>query len=78
MSTNYIKNSKFPPDLKLADVTPCYKKKLKSSKGNYRPISIFLNVSKTYERCVYNQIQQHFDNILNKYQCGFRKGGVKV
>ena len=47
--------------------------KRKSSKGNDRPITIFLNVSKTYERCIYNQIKQHFDSILNKYHCGFCK-----
>ena len=29
MSTNCIKNSKFPSDLKLANVTPCYKKKIR-------------------------------------------------
>ena len=27
-----------------------------------------------YERCLYNQLQQYFDNILCKYQYGFRKG----
>ena len=29
------------------------------------------NVSKINEKCVYNQMQQHFDNVLSKYQCGF-------
>ena len=32
------------------------------------------NVSKTYNRCLYNQKQQYLGNILSKYQCGFRKG----
>ena len=35
-----IKNSKFSSDLQLVDVTPCYKNKSKTSKDNYRPISI--------------------------------------
>ena len=52
-----ISNSKFPSDVKLADVTPCYKKKSRTSKGNYRPASILPNVSKKYERCIYNQMQ---------------------
>ena len=27
-----------------------------------------------YERCFCNQIQTYSDDILSKYQCGFRKG----
>ena len=64
----------FPDDLKLADVTPAYKKKSKTSKDNYRPVSILSNISKVYERCIYDQIQNYFDQILSKFQCGFRKG----
>ena len=33
---------------------------------------MLLNVSKIYERYIYNQMQQYFGNILSKYQCGFR------
>ena len=48
---------KFPSDLRLADVTPCYKKKSKISKGNFTSVSILPNVSEIYERCIYNQMQ---------------------
>ena len=68
-----IENSILPSDLKFADVTPVFKKKSKTSKDNYRPISILPNISKIYERCIYNQMQTYFDN-LSKYQYGFRKG----
>ena len=64
----------FPSDLKIADVTTAYKKKSKYSKDNYRPVSILSNISKRYERCIYDQIEKYFDDILSKYQCGFRKG----
>ena len=64
----------FPPDLKLADVTPVYKNKSKNSKDNYRPVSILCNISKIYERCLYDQIQVFFYSILSKYQCGFGRG----
>ena len=50
-----------------------FQKKSKTSKDN-RPISILPNVSKIYERCLYNQMQTYFDNLLSKYQCGFCKG----
>ena len=71
----YIENSIFPPDLRFASVTPASKKKSKTSKDNYRPISILPNISKIYERCLYNQTQTYFDNLLSKYQCnvGFAK-----
>ena len=60
-------NSIFPSYLKVADVTPAFKKKSKTSKDNYRPISILFNISKIYERCIYNQMQTYFDNLLSKY-----------
>ena len=69
-----MENSIFSSDLKVANVTPAFKKKSKTSKDNYRPISILPNISKIYERCLYNQMQTYFDNLLSKYQCGFRKG----
>ena len=72
---NYcIENSNFPSDLKSADVTQAYKKKSKTSKDNYRPISILSNISKVYERRIYEQLQSYFEKILSPYQCGFRKG----
>ena len=72
---NYcLEQSLFPHDLKLVDVAPGYKKISKASKDNYRPVSILSNMSKVYERCIYDQIQAYFDKILSKYQCGFRKG----
>ena len=68
-----IENSIFPSDLKVADVTPAFRKKSKTSKDNYRPISILPNVSKIYGRCLYNQMQTYFDNASPKYRCGLRK-----
>ena len=62
-----ISKSMFPPDLKLADVTPVYKSKSKNYKDNYRPVSILSNISKIYERCLYDQIQVFFESILSKY-----------
>ena len=54
-------------------MNPAFKKKSKTSKDNYRAISILPNISKIYERCLYNQMQT-YDNLLSKYQCGFRRG----
>ena len=64
----------FPTSIKYTDVIPIHKKDDKTDKENYRPISIFPNLSKVYERLMYNQIYPYFDTLLSKFQCGFRKG----
>ena len=51
-----ISKSIFPSDLKLADVTPVYKKNSKNPKNNYRAVSILSNISKIYERCIYDEM----------------------
>ena len=66
--------SNFPTGMKYADVTPIHKKDDKTDKTNYRPISILPNLSKVYERLMYNQISPYFDSVFSKFQCGFRKG----
>ena len=72
---NYcIVNSDFPSELKLADVIPVHKKNSKNVKDNYRPVSILSNISKLYERAIYEQLQSYFEKIFSKFQCGFRKG----
>ena len=59
-----------PKELKQADIKPIYKKESRNEKENYRPVSILPNLLKIFERCMYD----HFDKLLSKYQCGFRKG----
>ena len=58
----------------IVDIVPIHKKKDKSDKINYRPVSILSNCSKVYEKLIYNQLYQYFENILFPSQCGYRKG----
>ena len=69
-----IQAGEFPSELKHADIVPIHKKKYKSGKSNNRPVSILSNYSKVYEKLIYNQLYQYFENILFPSQCGFRKG----
>ena len=55
-------------------IVPVYKKNNKCEKENYRPVSIHLNFSKIYEKLMYDQLYDYFDDILFPNQCGFRKG----
>ena len=51
--------------MKHADVIPVQtQKKDKCDKTNYRPVSIFLNISKIYEKIIYNQLYEYFNDKL--------------
>ena len=60
--------------MKYADVIRIHEKDDKTDKENYRPISILPNLSKAYERLMYNQIYPYFDTLFSTFQCGFQKG----
>ena len=66
----------FPDKLKHADIKPIYKKESRNEKENYRPVSILPNLSKIFERCMYDQLKDYFDKLLSKYRCEFRKGFI--
>ena len=66
--------STFPEILEHVDITLLYKKGKNYIKGNYRPVSILPNLSKIFEKCMFEQMSQLFENIFSKYQCGFWKG----
>ena len=51
-----FENGCFPDELKLAEVSPIFKKNNDLVKENYRPISILSHVSKVFERIMYKQI----------------------
>ena len=60
--------------MKLADVTPIFKKDDNTSKKNFRPISILSALSKVDERLLSEQISNFMDDKFSPYLCGFRKG----
>ena len=70
---NTTETCTFPEQLKYADVKPIFKKDSRTDKKNYRSIKILPNVSKIYERFLNNQLEEYFQALLCKYQCGFRK-----
>ena len=41
---------------------------------NYRAVSILPIFSKVYERCMYYQMYEYFNQVFSKQQCGFRRG----
>ena len=70
-----IKQNKFPNELKIADITPIFKKEEDPlDKTNYRPISILPTLSNIFERMLFNQLQRFSNKFLSHSLCGFRKG----
>ena len=61
-----IKPSLFPSCLKAMDITPIYKKGEKNLKNNHRPVNILPVLSKLYERSMFRQISEFFENIFFK------------
>ena len=76
--SNCLKKGVFPDDLKLADITPIFKKEDSLNKENYRPVSILPHLSKVLERILYKQIDSFMKNKFSLYLCGFRKNHNKI
>ena len=66
----------FPSILKTAHICPIYKKSDKNKCINYCPISLLSNISKIFERILYNRLESYLEshNIIFDHQFGFRKG----
>ena len=45
-----LKKCQFPENLKLADITPVFKKEDKNLAKNYRPVSVLPTLSKVFEK----------------------------
>ena len=69
-----INSSKFLLSFKLANITPVLKNESRNHKNNHRPVSILPLISKVFEKIMNRQLSLYFEEILSKFQCGFRKG----
>ena len=65
----------YPNNLKIAKVTPIFKKGDPASVNNYRPISIISTINKIFEKILYNRLTKYINDfqLLYKYQFGFRQ-----
>ena len=71
-----IVNGIYPDPLKIASVTPVYKKGVKNDPSNYRPISVLSTVNKVFEKILHKRLYKYLSKfeILYDYQFGFREG----
>lgn len=70
-----LREGAMPDMLKIAVVTPIYKKGCKNVLSNYRPVSVLPVFSKLFERVVNDRIINYFEkyNLMYEHQYGFRK-----
>ena len=70
-----LNEGSFPSLFKIGLVCPIYKKAEKTKCVNYRPISLLSNLSKIFERVMYNRIEFYLENnkIIYDLEFGFRK-----
>ena len=59
----------FANDFKKTVFHPTHKKECKSGRSHYRPISILPNLSKIYERLLYDQMYTYFGKFFVKKSC---------
>ena len=69
-----VRNKKYPTKLKIADITPIFKKLENIMVDNYRPVSVLPTVSKIFERLMQKQMNNFVEKFLSPYLCGYRKG----
>ena len=74
---NCVDKGVFPDGLKHA-VTIVQKKKDKNYKTNYKPVSILTNISKLYEKLIYNRLYDYFDDIFLLVNVVFERGTVML
>ena len=69
-----LNSGTFPNELKIAKVTPIFKKDNNRLLENYRPISLLPAISKIFEKVIHLQINEHFlaNDLFYSGQYGFR------
>ena len=75
-----LNEGKIPSKWRTSIVSPIYKKGSKTSKENYRPVSVISNMMKIVEKVVAKRIDEHMtkNNLWSKFQFAFRaKRGVE-
>ena len=59
--------------MKIADISPVFKKLDNISKDNYQPISGLSNFIKRFEKILFSQLNDYMGSKFSKYFTGFRK-----
>ena len=78
---NFFEDGLFPEIFKIAHITAIWKGSgLKSSKLQYRPISLLPTLSKVFESIIHNRLLSHYEenNIISERQAAYMKGDSTI
>ena len=73
LANKCLQENVFPDRMKMANITPLYKKKDKLNRDNYRSVNLLIALSKVFEKIISNQIYDHMQSLFHVYLSGFRK-----
>ena len=73
MALSFYRQYCFPDAGKIAHVTPIFKKKDRSDKVNYRPVSVIGSFSKIIEKYIQEKMSEHVDKCLSVFISAYRK-----
>ena len=67
-----IQTNTFPDNMIISIIKPLYKTNYKQQISNYRPISLLPQISKIFEKIIFNRLSKYIfkHNIINKNQYG--------
>ena len=68
-----INKGSFPRRWKTSEITPVFKENNKADISQYRPISLSANVSKVFEKILFDRLYLTIETKLHPAQFGFRK-----
>ena len=68
-----LKESGFPNLMKVAEISPVFKRLDNNFEDNYRAISTLSNFAKLFESFIYSQLNDYIENKFSKYLTSFRK-----
>ena len=71
-----LKTGNFPDNLKLADISPVFKKKNPLHKVNYGQVNFLPSISKVFEKLMQKHINGYKSNYLSPYMYWYRKGFI--
>lgn len=74
LANKCIQQNIFPAEMKMANITPIYKKKDKLNKDNYRSVNLLISLSKILEKILSNKINLQMAPFFHRHLAGFRKG----
>ena len=69
-----VQSCTFPSSMKMADISPIYKKLDNLCKNNYRSVNLLPVLSKLFESIMAEQLTTYFEHILSPLLSAYRKG----